>query len=174
MKGVSSKSNSSIPATSVLWHTYTHMLTKAHVDTKNTRMHTYGRTLTHAWLHTPTHTHTVHLSLSPSHCHHCGSVCKKICDASHNTHARLHFQLNTRYIAHFYALWTLQTLQEQLKCPGRCTIQEASGLISMFLSTWGGTIKTQEVLLCQPPKLEQEPGCSWLQLAGWGITVNCI
>ena len=47
--------------------------------------HTHADTHTHARVHTCTH--TVHLSLSPSHCHHGGSVCTTMCGAS-NTHAQ--------------------------------------------------------------------------------------
>lgn len=101
MKGVSSKSNSSIPATSVLRRTYTHV-DKSTRWYENTRMHTH----VHAHTCMDTHTRSICLCLPPTAITTVGLSAKQ-CVMLRTTRMLTsydeHFLFNTRCNADFYA-----------------------------------------------------------------------
>ncbi len=164
----------------VVAHIHTHV-DKSSLWYKNTRMHKYGHTLTHAWIRTHTHTHThthcpsVFVSLplpSPWVCLQKNvMLCTtRMLSAPHTEHFPWNHHMHCRFLC-IMNIWNPSGEGKVSRWVHDPRNWSTNKNIRVYLA---GNIEIHLVLLCQPPKLDQEAGCSRLQLARWGITVNCI
>ncbi len=139
----------------------------------DTRKHMHGYTHTH--IHTHTHCPSVFVSLplpSPWVCLQKNvMLCTtRMLSAPHTEHFPWNHHMHCRFLC-IMNIWNPSGEGKVSRWVHDPRNWSTNKNIRVYLA---GNIEIHLVLLCQPPKLDQEAGCSRLQLARWGITVNCI